>query len=280
MQIAIPIRALVMSVATLMAVSFASAADITTADIIAIPDNATGSGNGTLDVRLFTFAGGGNEIDNESGSVNVDNGNIEATQGGGTDNQNFAESFVTTAGKLQAYYDLNFGANAINEIVVLLDLNETGGGQPNNSLDLFDVVLNPATIQGNPDPVNEDVQSKDNQDPDQVSIDQVYTGGTVIAQLVPEPAANLPVNAQGAGFADYGIFTGIDPYSLNANDVLLFNVSMSVLNNGAEEIFLSGSLSGADIAFAVQTAAVPEPGSLALLAIGCAAALRRRRVAG
>lgn len=278
MQIATPLRTLAVCVATLTLVSFASADDITTADIVAIPDNATGSGNGTLDVRLFTHAGNGAEIDNESGSVNVDNGNIEATQGGGTDDQTFAESFVTTAGKLQAYYDLNFGANAIDEIVVLLDLNETGDGTTNNSLDLFDIILNPATIQGDPDPVNTDVLSNDNSDPDQTGINQVYTGGTVIAQLVPEPAANLPVNAQGAGFADYAIFTGIDPYELNANDVLLFNVSMSVLNNGAEELFLSGTYSGDDIALAVQQAAVPEPGSLALLAVGCAAVLRRRRL--
>jgi hypothetical protein len=119
----------------------------------------------------------------------------------------------------------------------------------------LDIVLNPATVQGSPNPLG-DVSSAQ-----QVGIKQVYSGGLNIAKLNPQPAANLPVNSQGAGFADYAIFTGIDPYSLNDSDVLLFNVSMSHLNNGAEEIFLSGTYAAGDIL-------VPEPGSVSLLAIG------------
>ena len=65
-------------------------------------------------------------------------------------------------------------------------------------------------------------------------------GGGRRRSLNPEPADDLPVNAQRAGFADYTIFTGIDPFALSATDVVLFNVSMNTLNNGAEEVFLSG----------------------------------------
>src|SRR6267142_129493 len=105
---------------------------------------------------------------------------------------------------------------------------------------------------------------------------QVYSGGTLLSYLNPQPAANLPVNSQGAGFADYAIFTGIDPFSLNDNDVLLFDISMSQLNNGAEEIFLSGVYAPTDI-----VATVPEPSSLGLgliagLVLAARARLRRQ----
>ncbi len=115
-------------------------------------------------------------------------------------------------------------------------------------------VLNPTSIQGNPNPFG-DVSSAT-----QAGINQIYSGGMTIAYLDPQPAANLPVNNEGAGFADYAIFTGIDPFALNDNDVLLFNVSMSSLNDGAEEIFLSGSFSPSDI--------IPEPSSFWLLIAG------------
>ncbi len=236
------------------------AAVIQTTNIVAIPQHASGSGNGTLDLRLFTFSG--SEVHTTAGAFNGDNGNNTLPQGGGADTNSFAESYVTTAGELKAYYNLNFPPGSIHQIMVLLDLNETGGGEPNNTLEKLDVVLNPTSIRGNPNPLG-DVSSNA-----QAAIDQVYTGGTTIAYLNPQPAANLPVNNQGAGFADYAIFTGIDPFVLNDNDVLLFNVSMSRLNNGAEEIFLSGTYAPSDL---------PEPAALSLLASFGLARLRRRR---
>ena len=233
----------------------AQAADITTSDIVAIPNNVTGSGNGTLDMRLFTSSG--SEIQNSAGAFNGDNGNNTLPQGGGADINTFEESYVTTGAKLKAYYNLNFSPpGSIHNLLIFLDLNETGNGEPTNTLEKLDIVLNPTSIQGSPNPIGGDVLSGT-----QAGINQVYTGGSTIANLNPQPADNLPVNNQGAGFADYAIFTGIDPYSLNDSDVVLFNISMSHLNNGAEEIFLSGSYAPTDI--------VPEPGSLVLCAMGC-----------
>lgn len=235
---------------------------ITTDDIVAIPQHLAGSGNGTLDLRMFTHSG--SEVPNAAGTFDGDNGNNALPQGSGSEIYSFAESYVTTIGKLKAYYDLNFSPGSVNNLVLYLDLNETGGGIPINTLEKLDIVLNPASIQGNPNPLAGDVSSAA-----QTAIGQLYSGGTIIARLDPQPAANLPLISQGAGFADYAIFTGIDPYSLNDSDVLLFNISMSDLNDGAEEVFLSGSYAPRDLV-------VPEPSSLGLLA-GAALALALRR---
>jgi len=240
----------------------ADAAMIQTADIVAIPEHLTGSGNGTLDLRMFTFSG--SEILNTGGTLDADNGNNALPQGGGADISWFVESYVITAGELQAFYELNFPPELLDdiEIVLFLDLNETGGGMPHNTLAKLDVIFNPTSIQGAPDPFGDVLSGQ------QAAIDRVYTGGAKIAYLSPEPAANLPVNSQGAGFADYAIFTGIDPFALDDNDVLLFNVSMNTLNNGAEEVFLSGTYAGNDI---------PEPATVIFLALGSLTLLRSRR---
>jgi hypothetical protein len=239
--------------------------------IVAIPSGVVGSGNGTLDLRMGTFSG--SEIDNASGLHNYDNGNNTLSQGGGADISSFAESYVTTAGDIQDYYELNFGATGPGEIqlVVFLDLNETGGGQPNNTFDVLDIILNPTSIQGDPDP------SLDVSSAEQAAINQIFTGGSLIAELSPEPAGNIPLNAMGAGFADYAIATGIDPFALDASDVVLFNFSMSTLNNGAEELFLSGVFAGSDIP---GLPPVPEPGTALLVGLGLVGLATGRRLRG
>jgi hypothetical protein len=238
----------------------ATGASITTADIVAIPENAVGSGNGTLDLHLFTFSG--SEIGNQAGSFNGDNGNNTLPNSGGTDTNTFTESYVTTAGDLKAFFNTNFAPNTINQVVLFLDLNETAGGSSSNTLAKLDIILNPATIQGSPNPVG-DVTSDQ-----QAAIDHVFTGGTLAANLVPEPALNIPANNQGAGFADYAIYTHINPFTLADSDVLLFNVSMNTLSNGSEGIFLSGNYKPSE---------VPEPASIAAIGLVGAATLARRR---
>jgi hypothetical protein len=266
------IRAMAIGGLALLLGGVASAAPITSSEIHPIPAGTAGSGNGTLDLRLMTFSG--SEVGNSSGSFNGDNANTSLPQGGGADIESFSESYVTTAGELQAYYNLNFGATTTGEITValFLDLNETGAAsQQFNSLSTLDIILNPTTINGNPD------ASLDVTAAEQNAIDQIFSGGTAEAFLSPGSPVNLSVNAQGAGFADHAFLTGIDPFALNASYVLLFNVSMDTLNDGAEEIFLSGSYSAQDVQDAVD-AQSPEPSTVLLVALGLAGLATKRRL--
>ena len=241
---------------------------ITVDDISSIDTNTIGSGNGTLDLRLLTFSG--SEIQNAASGFDFDNGNNDLPQGSGADISFFDESYFTSAGELKDFYELNFpdgiGGSTIDELVVFLDLNETGAtAQANNLLTRLDIFLNPDSVNGGLDPVANDLTSNQ-----QAGIDQISTGGALIANL--DSPVNLPVLFQGAGFADYAIFTGINVFDLDDSDTLLFDISFENLNNGAEEIFLSGEFAGLDI---VQ---VPEPGSFSIVGLlGLALVARRSR---
>lgn len=267
----------------------AQAVIISTNDIFLIPDNATGSGNGTLDYRLFTFSGSEVKNADPQNTYNYDNANSELPNAGGADIASFQESFLTSGADLKSFYLLNFpnltGVPGETELAVFLDLNETGtAAQTTNSLDLFDIVINPSTINGNA-PVTGGLFDAAVNDilgggaspvlGEQDFIDQIYTGGTLVSTIDPSVAPmNLDLTEQGAGFADWIIFSRLDPFTLDDNDLVLINLSMSKLNNGAEEIFISGTFSSEDI-----IDVIPEPAVMSSIALAGLLMLFVRRLA-
>ena len=236
---------------------------------ITIPPTVSGSGNGTLDWRLFTSSGG--EIGNAGKTFNFDNANNTLPQGGGADINWFAESFLTSAADLKSYYRLNFptllGVPGEIQIVLFFDFNETGAAaQATNHLKKLELILNPTSIAGNPvNPYLNDVQGGGSQNTvgSQTYINQTNSGGTVIATLDPSIALpyNMALVEQGAGHADYIVFTGVDPFKLADSDKVLINLSIDKLNNGAEEVYLSGTYSSKDYGV------IPEPATITLISL-------------
>jgi hypothetical protein len=224
-----------------------------------------GSGKGTLDFILFNKGGAGVNS-NVDGDYNFDNANTDIS---GTQ---YSGSVATSGAELKAFYTLNFGFVPNQEIVIFLDLNETGAAQdPRNLLSVMDVIrADEDTKNSLPDPIDNDLTSAQ-----QNAIDPTSVSGTTLASLDPSMTpAVLPLVSQGAGFADYAIFTGINPYSLAEDDVVVFNQKLSGLTNGTETKFLIGDFSAGDI---LPPAVVIVPSSLALMGVGIFLLMNRNR---
>jgi hypothetical protein len=253
-----------------LSVGSVGAAVITTSNIVPVPTGTVGSGNGTLDFILLTESSGGTQ--NSSGSFNGDNANTQMPTGSGNTTSN--ESFITSMGELRSFYRLNFpdgsGGSTVNQLVVMVDVNETGGPQTIN-LDTFDIIRNfnafsPASDTRN-DPLNNDITSST-----QNGTNASFSGGTVLANLDSSPKVLGQVSV-GAGHADQAIFTGINPFDLaySDSDRVLLHWASSDHDNGGETIFVSGSIAPQDLV-------APEPASFSLLLIGGALAARRSRL--
>jgi len=81
---------------------------------------------------------------------------------------------------------------------------------------------------------------------------------------------NLLLHEEGAGFADYGIRLGIDPYDAAFSDStrILFHWESSEHDDGGETVFISGEYRPEEI---------PEPATAGLLALCSLVAIARRR---
>jgi len=253
--------------AMLIVTSAGNAAVISDADIKAVPNNLIGSGNGTLDLILFGFAGGGGVNSNAEGSFDADDANTQMPTGG---TATVTASYVTSIGELRGFYELNFpdgsGGSTADEIVLFVDLSETG--QVNDiKVDDLEIVLNySATFgDGRDNPAGTDIDSAT-----QNLTGPGYSGGTLLSRLdAGISPKSLTLNEQGSGFGDWMIFTGINPFDAQFSDsdrVLFFWDSFDH-DGGGDKVFISG-------------AALPEPATFSLIAVGVPCVMlrwRRRR---
>lgn len=243
----------------------AKAGLITDVDIVPTTGHEVGSGNGTLDLILFGFTGGGGVTDNEVTGFNGDDANSDMPTGG---TSTMSGSYITSIGEIRDFYELTFpdgqGGSLQDQIVLFLDLSETGT--------VNHITLNTLTIvtdyddftapDDRNDPLTNDISSAT-----QNSTGAGTFGGTVIASLDPNIVPkSIPLNDQGAGHADHLIFTGINPFDQTYDDStrILFSWDSTDHDNGGDKVFLSGSI-------------IPEPSSMVLLAVGAGVGLFRRR---
>jgi hypothetical protein len=249
-------RRVVVLAACVLAVTLSVQADtITDTDIIATTGNEVQSGNGLLDFYLFDGATSLEE--NQCDGFDGDDSNTDMPGGGET---TALESYITSMGELQSFYDICFPGIAVTDIALYVDLNETGV-EPHIYLDALTVVINYDPIYGDlrDNPASGDIDSTT-----QNLTNANFSGGTELASLDYAPKL-LPVNEQGAGWADYGIILGINPYDYPPETRVLFHLQSHDHTDGSETIFISGEYY------------VPEPGSLSLLLLGGLALMRRTR---
>jgi len=230
---------------------------ITDADILATTGNEIQAGNGLLDFLFFDGSATGQE--NQYLSFDGDDSNTDMPHGGGTSAN---ESYITSIGELREFYTLCFNEADRHNIALSLDLNESVNG----SIDLnaLTVVIDYNQVYGDlrDNPASGDISSAT-----QNLTNANFSGGTTVAWLDYSPKI-LPLNEQGAGWADYIISLGIDPFDPAFTDAtrILIHWESTGHTDGGESIFISGMF-------------LPEPAtatSLALAGLAALAICRRR----
>lgn len=249
---------------TLLAPNIVQAYLITQNDIVATTGNEVQSGNGLMDLLLFADSAA--KIDNEYNGYNGDDANTDLP-GGSVGSM--AEAYITSMKDLRDYYTWAFGYDHVDSIVLYIDMNQTNNN-PNLNLTNLSVIIDYDTNFGDnrDDPCTYDVITDlQNATTDGWSWnlgDPSPIGGTVVSRL--DSAKILSLNVQGAGWADYSINLGIDPYDPTYTDDTKILVYWESDNHddGGETMFFSGSY-------------IPEPASLLLLTMGSLSLLRKRR---
>lgn len=241
---------------------------ITDDDFLTLADNEIGSGNGTLDYVFFLDAGGGGVADNTKPSIIWDGDDANTDMPTGAPGGTAQESFVTSIGEIRDFYEMEFpdgmGGSTITEIALFVDLNQTGSN-PDLLLNNLVVVIDYLDGLGVPFGDDRDDPWTFNVTPDLQNMTETDFTGTVLSQLGAPKL--LALNEQGAGFGDYAIALGINPFNPAFSDdtrILVFWDSQ-LHTDGGETVFLSGSYG-----------IVPEPGTVLLAGFGALLVLIRR----
>jgi hypothetical protein len=242
---------------------------ISDSDIVATTGNEVASGNGQLDLKLFADSSA--NISNEYNGFNGDNANTD-TPGGGV--STMAEAYITSIGDLRDFYRWTFpddnGGSTLDSMWLFIDLNQTPGLDV--TIEALSVIIDYDHPYGDSrdDPWTNDVLTDlqtsttdgwawDLGEPSPI-------GGTVYSTI--DTSKLLPLNSQGAGWADYGIKLGINPFDPVFTDdtPILFYWASGGHDDGGETMFFSGSY-----------ASTPEPATLLLVGLG-ALCLRRKNI--
>lgn len=230
-------------------------------DILAIPDPLpTGTGLGGLDFIFFEHSSGGADNkgkDDYNNWHNYDDANTSMPTGGTT---TVNETFVTSMGEIKDFYNYWFEGQTINQIVLFLNINETGGNADIllSKLDIYVDYTTPNT-GGTADPLNNEITSAT-----QNGINDAFSGGILIATLGSGTPFSISQLYTGTGRPDYYILTGINPYSYSdATRFLIHWESSDHDSAGGETVYLSG-----DYNLIPPPPNVPEPMTLSLFGLG------------
>jgi len=193
-----------------------------------------GSGLGNYNVILYENASGGSG--NSGGTVNVDNSNTLLPTGSTSSSGTLY--WMTTVADLQAFYLQQFPNTPINNIVLFLDINETGNGSNPITVSNLTIYKN-ATTTPSLDPTGDLTSAQ------QQSITS-FSNASILKQL-SNIGPSLDQQQTGQGADDWAIFTFINPFALLPTDTLLFQLALNDLSAGGEVLAISGTFSACDI---------------------------------
>ena len=240
-------------------------------DIWQLVGNESGSGNGTLDVQMFTT----NTNDNKGSGLDFDDTNNGFP--GGNQTTWFGGAYIISWGEIRLFFQTNFpdptdpNLTTAKTLGITLDVNETGAPQTIQfdafTIYAWDQAAGPlfTTPDDRNDPANIDLEEA-------VQVTTTIGELTAATKLAEIDGAYFiaAMTNQGGGWGDAIVDTHLPLFDngYSGDDLFILWVASSLHDNGQDAVYLSGSVSHEDI--------IPEPATLSLLLLGLSTGLLRR----